>query len=193
MSSETITRAIEKLVGVHEGGAPIANLQVVAEAPAWFHPGRSGTLQLGPKNKLAVFGEIHPKVLKALDVKGPVMAFELVLNTIPEPKSKSAARPALEALDLLPVTRDFAFVVDQAVEADKLIKAARSADKQLISDVGVFDVFAGGALAAEGRKSLAIEVTLQPRGKTLTDEEIDAVSAKIVQAVNKATGGTLRA
>jgi phenylalanyl-tRNA synthetase beta chain len=183
----------DALAALEAAGAPIANLQVVAEAPAWFHPGRSGTLQLGPKNKLAVFGEIHPKVLKALDVKGPVMAFELVLNTIPEPKSKSAARPALEALDLLPVTRDFAFVVDQAVEADKLIKAARSADKQLISDVGVFDVFAGGALAAEGRKSLAIEVTLQPRGKTLTDEEIDAVSAKIVQAVNKATGGTLRA
>jgi phenylalanyl-tRNA synthetase beta chain len=183
----------DALAALEAAGAPVANLQVVAEAPAWFHPGRSGTLQLGPKNKLAVFGEIHPKVLKALDVKGPVIAFELVLNTIPEPKSKSAARPALEALDLLPVTRDFAFVVDQAVEADKLIKAARSADKQLISDVGVFDVFSGGALAAEGRKSLAIEVTLQPRGKTLTDEEIDAVSAKIVAAVTKATGGTLRA
>lgn len=173
-------------------GAPVANLQVVAEAPSWFHPGRSGTIQLGPKNKLAVFGEIHPRVLKAMDVKGPVMGFELILNTIPEPKSKSAARPALEALDLLPVKRDFAFVVEAGVEADKLVKAARGAEKSLIAEVSVFDVFAGGQLAVEGKKSLAIEVTLQPRGKTLTDEEIEAVSAKIVAAVTKATGGALR-
>ena len=173
-------------------GAPVANLQVVAEAPAWFHPGRSGTLQLGPKNKIAVFGEIHPRVLKAMDVKGPVMGFEIILNAIPEPKSKSAARPALENLDLLPVTRDFAFVVDQSVEADKLLKAARGADKALIAEVSLFDVFSGGQLAAEGKKSLAIEATLQPRGKTLTEEEIEAVSARIVAAVTKATGGSLR-
>ena len=139
-----------------------------------------------------MFGEIHPRVLKAMDVKGPVMGFEIILNAIPEPKSKSAARPALENLDLLPVTRDFAFVVDQSVEADKLLKAARGADKALIAEVSLFDVFSGGQLAAEGKKSLAIEATLQPRGKTLTEEEIEAVSARIVAAVTKATGGSLR-
>ena len=181
------------LAALAAAGAPIANLQVVAEAPSYFHPGRSGTLQLGPKNKMAVFGEIHPRILKTMDVKGPIMGFELVLNAIPAPKNQSAARPALEALDLLPVKRDFAFVVDQAVEADKLIKAARGADKALIAEVSVFDVFAEGQLAKDGKKSIALEITLQPREKTLTDQDLEAVSAKIVAAVTKASGAVLRA
>ena len=169
-------------------GAPVATMQIVAGAPAWYHPGRSGTIQMGPQNKLAYFGEIHPRVLAAMDVKGPLVGFEVILNAVPGSKSKSATRPALNTSDLLPLSRDFAFVVDDAVEADKLVKAAKGADKLLVSDVAVFDLY---KLDGE-KKSLALEVTLQPRDKTLTEAEIDAVSAKIVQAVSKATGGTLR-
>jgi phenylalanyl-tRNA synthetase beta chain len=126
-----------------------------------------------------------------MDVKGPLVAFEAVLNAIPEPKSKLATRPPLAASDLMPVRRDFAFLLDQSVEADRVVKAARSADRALIADVSVFDVFTGGALG-DGKKSLAIEVTLQPRERTLTDMEIEAVSQKVVAQVTKATGGTLR-
>ncbi len=169
-------------------GHAVASLQIVAGAPAWFHPGRSGTIQMGPQNKLAYFGEIHPRVLAAMDVKGPVVAFEAVLNAIPVSKSKGATRAALNASDLMPVTRDFAFVVDAGVEADKLVKAAKGADKALIADVAVFDVFKLDG----GKTSLAIEVTLQPRDATLTDKDIEAVSARIVASVHKATGGTLR-
>ena len=158
----------DALAVLEAAGAPVAALQVVAGAPAWFHPGRSGTIQMGPQNKLGYFGEIHPRVLSAMDVKGPLVAFELI--------------------DLMPLSRDFAFVVDDAVEADKLVKAARGADKALIADVTVFDLYKLDG----GKKSLAIEVTLQPKDKTLAEAEIDAVSQKIVQAVTKATGGTLR-
>ncbi len=178
----------DALAVLEAAGAPVATLQVVAGAPAWFHPGRSGTIQMGPQNKLGFFGEIHPRILAAMDVKGPLVAFELILNAIPGSKSKSATRAALATSDLLPLSRDFAFVVDDKVEADKLVKAAKSADKALISDVTVFDIYKLDG----GKTSLAIDVTLQPREKTLTEAEIEAVSAKIVQAVTKATGGTLR-
>ncbi|MBP9175202.1 MAG: phenylalanine--tRNA ligase subunit beta [Rhizobiales bacterium] len=178
----------DALAVLDAAGAATASLQVVAGAPAWYHPGRSGTIQMGPQNKLAYFGEIHPRVLAAMDVKGPLVAFEVVLNAIPVPKAKNATRAALNAFDLLPVSRDFAFVIDDGIEAEKLIKAAKGADKALISDAAVFDVF-----KLDGtKKSYAIEVTLQPRDKTLTDEEIEAVSQKIISAVQKATGGTLR-
>ncbi|MBZ0262421.1 MAG: phenylalanine--tRNA ligase subunit beta, partial [Hyphomicrobiales bacterium] len=178
----------DALAVLEAAGAATASLQAVAGAPGWYHPGRSGTIQMGPQNKLAYFGEIHPRVLAAMDVKGPLIAFEVVLNAIPVPKAKNATRAALNAFDLLPVSRDFAFVIDDSVEADKLIKAAKGADKALISDATVFDVF-----KLEGaKKSYAIEVTLQPRDKTLTDEEIETVSQKIIAAVQKATGGTLR-
>ena len=172
-------------------GAPMSNLQVVKGGPPWLHPGRSGTIQLGPKNRLAVFGDIHPRILQALDVKAPAVAFEVVLNAIPSSRARSATRPALGVSDLLSVSRDFAFVVDDTVEAEKLVKAARSADKTLIADAVVFDVFSGGALG-QGKKSLAIAVTLQPREHTLVDAEIEAVSQKIIASVIKATGGTLR-
>ncbi|MCB1379408.1 MAG: phenylalanine--tRNA ligase subunit beta [Alphaproteobacteria bacterium] len=178
----------DALAVLEAAGAPVATMQVVADAPAWFHPGRSGTIQMGPQNKLAHFGEIHPRVLAAMDVKGPLVAFEVVLNAIPGSKSKSATRAALNTSDLMPLSRDFAFVVDSAVEAEKLVKAARGADRQLISDVVVFDLYRLDG----GKTSLAIEVTLQPRDKTLTEAEIDMVSARIVAAVTKATGGSLR-
>jgi phenylalanyl-tRNA synthetase beta chain len=169
-------------------GAAVGSLQVVAGAPAWFHPGRSGTIQMGPQNKLGFFGELHPRVLAAMDVKGSLVAFELILNAIPAAKQKGATRPPLVISDLMAVTRDFAFVVDDAVEGEKLVKAAKSADRVLISDVAVFDLYK----LEGGKTSLAIEVTLQPKDKTLTEAEIEAVSTKIVQAVSKATGGTLR-
>jgi phenylalanyl-tRNA synthetase beta chain len=178
----------DALAALEAAGAAVTSLQVVAGAPQWFHPGRSGTIQMGPQNKLAWFGEIHPSVLAAMDVKGPLVAFELVLNNVPVSKAKSATRAALNISDLLAVSRDFAFVVEGGVEADKLVKAAKSADKALIADAAVFDVF-----KLDGEKaSYAVEVTLQPRDKTLTDQEIEAVSQKIVAAVTKATGATLR-
>ncbi len=178
----------DTLAVLEAAGAAVASLQVVAGAPQWFHPGRSGTIQMGPQNRLGFFGEIHPRVLAAMDVKGPLVGFELMLNAIPGSKSKGATRPPLVISDLMPLSRDFAFVVDDAVEAEKLVKAAKGADKALIADVTVFDLYR----LEGGKTSLAIEVTLQPKDKTLTESEIEAVSSKIVQAVTKATGGTLR-
>lgn len=178
----------DALAVLEAAGAPVASLQVMAGAPSWFHPGRSGVIQMGPQNRLASFGEIHPRVLAAMDVKGPLVAFEVVLSAIPASRAKGATRPALDASDLMAVTRDFAFVVDASVEAERLVKAARSADKSLISNVTVFDSYRLDG----GRVSLALEVTLQPRERTLTEAEIDAVAARIVTAVTKATGGMLR-
>jgi phenylalanyl-tRNA synthetase beta chain len=172
-------------------GAPVASLQVTQGGPDWLHPGRAGTIRLGPKAELGWFGEVHPAVLDRMDVKGPIVAFEIVLDRIPAPKSRTATRPPLEALQLLPVRRDFAFLLDEDVAADRVVRAAKGADKALISEVSVFDVFSGGALGP-GKKSLAIEVVLQPRERTLTDGEIEAVAARIVAQVEKATGGTLR-
>jgi phenylalanyl-tRNA synthetase beta chain len=172
-------------------GAPVDRLQAVAEGPGWYHPGRVGSLMLGPKARLASFGEIHPRVLAELDVSGPLVAFEIDLDAVPLPKSSRTARPALDAPDLQAVTRDFAFVVAEDVAADRILRAAKGADKALIQSVSVFDVFAGEAIGA-GRKSVAIEVTLQPRQQTLTEAEIDQVSGAIVSAVTKATGGELR-
>lgn len=173
-------------------GAPVQSFQISADAPSWYHPGRSGVIRLGPKNVIGYFGELHPRVLDAMDVAGPIVAFEIFPDVIPEPKRKpTRAKPPLALSDLQPLRRDFAFVVDEKVTADQVIRAARGADKKLIADVSLFDLFEGGALG-EDRKSLAIEVTLQPVEKTLTDEEIEAVSKTIVAAVEKATGGTLR-
>jgi phenylalanyl-tRNA synthetase beta chain len=172
-------------------GAPIDRLQTVAEGAAWYHPGRVGSLMLGPKNRLAMFGEIHPRVLNAMNVEGPLVGFEVDLGAVPLPKSTRTARPALEASQFQAVRRDFAFVVPAEVPADKLIRAARAADNALIESVSVFDVFTGGAIGA-GRKSVALEVTLQPPDRTLTEDEIEKVSAAIVAAVRSATGGELR-
>jgi phenylalanyl-tRNA synthetase beta chain len=165
--------------------------QTTRDAPAWFHPGRSGALRLGPKITLAHFGELHPETLRALDVAGPIAAFEVFLQALPPQRRKGLARAPLVAADLLPVRRDFAFVLGADVPAGDVVKAALSADKKLISSVSVFDLFASESLGA-GKKSLALEVTLQPTEKTLTDEEIDAVAAKVIAAVGKATGGAIR-
>ena len=171
-------------------GVPVENLQIVAEAPGYYHPGRSAVLRLGP-TILAQFGELHPNVIKACDLKGAAVGFEVYLERLPMPRSKGPARPLLNAPPYQPLERDFAFLVDATVPADKLTKAAKSADKVLITDAKVFDLFQGGSLP-DGKKSVAFSVTIQPRERTLTDQEIEALSAKVVAAVNKATGGELR-
>ena len=174
-------------------GAP-ARAQVGRKVPAWWHPGRSGAIALGP-NTMAVFGEVHPRILRALDVKGPAVAFTIWPAAIPQPKAKTTSRGALALSDLQAVERDFAFVVDARVEAEKIVNAAQGADKALIESVRVFDQFTGDKAEAQmgpGRKSVAIAVRLQPTDRTLTDKDIEAVSAKIVEKVTKATGGSLR-
>jgi phenylalanyl-tRNA synthetase beta chain len=176
-----------------ELGAPVANLQLVQDgASPWWRPGRAARLQLGPKTQIAAFGEIHPSVLKALDAPDPVYAFEIWLEAIPEPKKRAVkTRPALALSPLMPLTRDFAFVVGRDSPASELVRAVQSADKTLVVGARVFDVYEGPGVA-EGCKSIAVEVTLQPHEKTLTDAEIEALSARIVAAATKATGAKLR-
>ncbi len=174
-------------------GLSIENVAVAREAPGWFHPGRSGVLKLGPKTVLAQFGELHPEALKVLDIDFPIVACEVFLDALPAPKAKAGRqRPALKLATLQPVERDFAFVVDEAVAADAILRAAKSADKALIAGASVFDVYRGKGVA-DGRKSVAIAVRLQPVERTLTDEDLEAVATKIVAAVAKATGASLRA
>jgi phenylalanyl-tRNA synthetase beta chain len=170
-------------------GAPMT-APIRPGAPHWYHPGRSGTLALGQK-VLGYFGELHPGVLAAFDVKAPVAAFEVFLDAIPEPKQKGKARALFAPSPYPAVERDFAFVVDAKVTAEDIVKAARNAERILIDRIDVFDVYEGKGVP-EGKKSLAIAVRLQPKEKTLTDAEIDAVAQKIVAAVTKATGGVLR-
>jgi phenylalanyl-tRNA synthetase beta chain len=173
-------------------GAPTGSLQVAQSGQSdWWHPGRSAALRLG-KNTLVEFGEIHPRILKALDVEGPVLGFELAVDAIPEPKKKATkTKPALELSALMPLSRDFAFLVTADVPAADLTKAVAGADKALITQARVFDVYQGAGVP-EGFKSLAVEVLLQPREKTLTDAEIEALSSKVVAAAEKAVGAKLR-
>ena len=156
-----------------------------------WHPGRHGKICLGPKKVMGIFGELHPKVLSEMGIKGEAVAFTIWPDEIPMPRKSGASRGALNQSDLQAVERDFAFVVDDSVEALTLVNAAGGADKALITNVRVFDEFIGGSLG-EGKKSLAITVRLQPKDKTLKEKDIEAVSEKIVAKVTKATGGTLR-
>ena len=171
-------------------GAP-AKVQILRGAREWWHPGRHGLICLGPKKVLGVFGELHPKVLQQMDVRGPAVGFTLWPAEIPMPRKSGSTRPALRLNDLQPVERDFAFLVDGDVQALDVVNAAAGADKALIEEVRVFDEFVGGSVG-EGRKSLAITVRMQPTEKTLTEKDIEAVGAKIVEKVGKATGGVLR-
>ncbi|MET0431746.1 MAG: phenylalanine--tRNA ligase subunit beta, partial [Hyphomicrobium sp.] len=173
-------------------GLDPAKAQITRDAPSWYHPGRSGALKLGPKTVLAYFGEVHPATLKSLDVDAPVAAFEIFLDALPPEKKKARAKAALTTSDLLPVTRDLAFIVPKDVAAGDVLKAAANSDKALIKSINVFDVFEGGSLAAEGKKSVAIEVTIQPATETLTDQAIETITEKIITEVKKATGGDLR-
>lgn len=174
-------------------GVPTDKVSIGDDAPAWYHPGRSGAIRLGPKTTLAYFGEVHPKVLRRLGAPSPVVAFEVFFAALPRPKAEAGkAKPPLRLSALQPLERDFAFVVDTGVPAEAVARAARAADKALISEVRVFDVFVGGNVDA-GKKSLAITVVLQPSERTLTDVELDAFAGRVVASVEKATGGTLRA
>jgi phenylalanyl-tRNA synthetase beta chain len=183
----------DALAALAAAGAPMQALQIVPGGAGWLHPGRSGTIQIGPQNILGYFGELHPRTLEQLRADGPLMAFEVILDRIPAAKQKpTRAKPVLELSAFQPVSRDFAFIVDRAVKAGDMVRAAQGVDKKLITDVTVFDVYEGKGID-DGKKSIAIAVTLQPREKTMTDEEIDAVGSKIVAEVTKKTGGVLRA
>jgi phenylalanyl-tRNA synthetase beta chain len=173
-------------------GAPMQALQVVPGGPAWFHPGRSGTIQIGPQNVLGHFGELHPRAIAGLKAEGPLVAFEVILEKIPEPKARpTRAKPLLDVSPFQPVERDFAFVVDNSVKAADIVRAAQNVDKKLVTNVVVFDVYEGKGIDP-GKKSIAIAVTIQPREKTMTDAEIETLAGKIVAEVNKRTGGVLR-
>ena len=181
--------SILSLVGLTALGVPLEALTVTADPPGFYHPGRAGVVRQGPKTVLATFGELHPRVLAALDLAGPAVAFEVFLDAIPDPKRRKKSAPDLPAFQ--PVRRDFAFVVDASVAAEAVLRAARGAERTLVAGVTLFDLYEGEKLEA-GKKSLAIEVVFQPRERTLTDAEIEATSAKVVAAVVKATGGVLR-
>ena len=170
-------------------GVPLDALVLTQDASGAYHPGRSATVRQGPRTVLGSFGELHPRVLAALDIVGPVVVFELDLDAVGEPKRRRKAAPDLSPFQ--PIRRDFAFLVDTTVTADGVLRAARGADRALISGVSLFDVYQGDRLPS-GKKSLAIEVVFQPRERTLNDAEIEAVSEKVVAAVAKATGATLR-
>jgi phenylalanyl-tRNA synthetase beta chain len=170
-------------------GVPLDALTVTDDAPAFYHPGRSGVVRQGPKTVLATFGALHPRVLAAIFLSDPAAAFEIFLDAIAEPKRRKKSAPDLPLFQ--PVRRDFAFLVDAGVAADAVLKAARGAERNLIAGVTLFDLYEGEKLEA-GKKSLAIEVVFQPRERTLTDAEIEAACAKVVAAVAKATGGVLR-
>lgn len=182
----------EAMALLEAAGAPAANLMVMGEAGAQFHHGQSGTLRLGPKTVLARFGALHPRILKAFDIAGPVMAAELFLDAIPPRRGgRVFARPPYAPPALQTVTRDFAFLVPQDLAAGDLVRAVRGADKQAIVDARVFDIFAGAGVP-EGQKSLGLEVVLQPQAKSFTDDDIRAISERIVAAAGK-LGGSLRA
>lgn len=176
--------------------APVDRLMIDRAVPDWLHPGRSALFKLGPKNLIAMCGEVHPKVVAQFDLSGPVMAFSIFLEALPMPKAKSPARAVLAMNKLQAVDRDFAFVVDARTEADAICKAAKAAEKNLIETVTVFDVFEGAKAESqlgEGKKSVAISVRLQPKAQSFTDAEIEAIGAKVIASVNTKTGAALRA
>ncbi|WP_223477671.1 phenylalanine--tRNA ligase subunit beta [Oricola indica] len=182
----------DALAALEACGAPVANLQIERGAPGWYHPGRSGVIKLGPKVVLGHFGEFHPRTLEALDVSGALCGFEVFIDAIPEPKKKpTRTKPKLEISPFQMLRRDYAFVVDRDTPAATLVRAVSGADKKLITNVNVFDIFEGASLG-EGKKSVALEVSIQPTDRTLTDEDLDALSAKIVENVGKSAGGVLR-
>ncbi len=179
----------DAMIALEAAGVPVGNLQVSRDAPEYYHPGRSGALRLGA-NVLAYFGEIHPMVLEKMDVKGPVAAFEAFLNNGPQAKKKGSAKPLLVLSPFQPVQRDFAFLVDDKVEAENIVRAARSADK-MIDRIEIFDVYKGKGVDPD-KKSVAINVIIQPKDKTLNDTEIEAIAKKIVETVASKCGASLR-
>lgn len=181
----------DAITALEAAGAPTANLQVFADAAPWYHPGRSGTLRLGPKNILARFGELHPGVMKAMDVDGPIVGFEVMLDAVPEAKRKNANKGALALSNLQSVERDFAFLISADCSVAELVRAAKGADKTAIADISVFDVYQGKGVP-DGQRSVAISAVFEPKTETFSDQEIEALSGKIVAAVEKAVGAILR-
>lgn len=192
-ATEALDAKADALAVLAAAGAPMQALQIVTDKlPGWLHPGRAAAIQIGPQNVLGYFGELHPRTLEALKSDGPLVAFEVVLDRIPDARVKATrAKPMLELSAFQPVSRDFAFIVDRAVKAGEIVRSAQGVDKKLITDVAVFDLYEGKGIDPD-KKSVAIAVTLQPQDKTMTDQEIDAVAAKIVAEVAKKTGGVLR-
>ncbi len=191
-TADALDAKADALAVLAAAGAPMQALQIVPGGASWLHPGRSGTIQIGPQNVLGYFGELHPRTLERLGADGPLMAFEVTLERIPAARQKpTRARPVLELSAFQPVARDFAFIVDRNVGAGDIVRAAQGVDKKLITDVTVFDVYEGKGID-ETKKSIAIAVTIQPRDKTMTDQEIDAVGIRIVAEVTRKTGGILR-
>ncbi len=174
-------------------GVSLAAVQIVPGGPAFLHPGRAATLQFGPKNVIGWFGELHPKVCETLDVAGPLLGFEIIVDAIPAPKARpTKAKPKLDRSEFMAVARDLAFIVDEGARAADILKATLGADRTLVTAADVFDVYRGPGVP-EGAKSIGVSIILQPRERTLTDADIDAVIAKIVAEVGKKTGATLRA
>ncbi|MET0722130.1 MAG: phenylalanine--tRNA ligase subunit beta [Tardiphaga sp.] len=191
-SADALDAKADAFAVLAAAGAPMQALQIVSGGASWLHPGRSGTIQIGPQNVLGYFGELHPRAAEALGADGPLLAFEVILDRIPDAKQKATrAKPLLELSAFQPVSRDFAFIVDRSVKSGDLVRAAQNVDKKLISNVTLFDVYEGKGID-DDKKSVAIAVTMQPREKTLTDQEIEAAAAKIVAEVTKKTGGVLR-
>ena len=180
----------DALAALEACGAPAGNAQISADAPEYYHPGRSGCLRLG-KNVLATFGEIHPAILEEMGIKFPVVGFEVMLGNIPEAKKKGTEKPMLHLEPLQPLTRDFAFLVDENVQADELTRAAKAADKKLISDSEVFDIYQGKGVE-DGKKSVALSITIQPKEQTLKDADLEALTKAVIEIVEKKTGGVLR-
>jgi len=170
-------------------GAPVEGVHVSADPPGWYHPGRAGTLRLGPK-VLGAFGELHPAVTNSLDARPPLAGFEVFLDAVPEPRS-GRGKPPVHLSVFQPIERDFAFVVDRDLPAETLLRAARGVDRKLVSEIRLFDVYQGAELP-DGKKSLAITAVLQPQERTLTDAEIEGFSQRLIAQVEKATGGQLR-
>ncbi len=170
--------------------APVGNLGTFRSAPSYYHPGRSGALGLGPKNILAYFGELHPHLLKKFGIKGTAVAMEVFPHNIPQSKNKGVSKGVYTPSDFMPLSRDFAFIIPMDLEADVIRRAAFSADKKLITDVQIFDVFEGGSLG-EGQKSLAINITVQPIDKTLSEAELEDLHKKVIAACEK-QGASLR-
>jgi len=183
---EAFDAKAEALALLEAAGVPTASLQLFPDAGPIWHPGRSATLRLGPKTVLAAFGELHPRLVATLDAPAGAVAAEIYLDAVPVARAGGRARPAYTPPALQPVTRDFAFLVPTDLPADALVRAIRGADKAAITAARLFDRF-----ESKDGLSLAVEVTLQPADKSFTDDEIGAISKRIVAAAEK-LGATLR-
>lgn len=191
-NTDTFDAKADALRVLEACGTPANNVQITRDAPGYYHPGRSGALKLGP-TVLGYFGELHPSILKDMDTKSAVAGFEVFIEALTEPKKKgnATALPPLKLAELQPISRDFAFLADKHVDADAFVKTIKLVDRELITDVSVFDIYTGKGVE-DGKKSVALSVTLQPKKQTLTDAEIESLSKKIVDAVTTKTGASLR-